>query len=26
VRSTHHKAMLKLREHFADDGTAREIK
>lgn len=26
VRSTHHKAMLKLREHFADNDTAREIK
>ncbi len=26
VRSTHHKAMLKLREHFADDDTAREVK
>jgi RNA polymerase sigma factor (sigma-70 family) len=26
VRSTHHKAMLKLREHFADSDTAREIK
>ncbi|HWE75015.1 MAG TPA: sigma-70 family RNA polymerase sigma factor [Stellaceae bacterium] len=26
VRSTHHKAMLKLREHFADGETAREIK
>lgn len=26
VRSTHHKAMLKLREHFADSDTAREVK
>ena len=26
VRSTHHKAMLKLREHFADRDTAREVK
>ena len=26
VRSTHHKAMLKLREHFADDETRREVK
>jgi RNA polymerase sigma-70 factor (ECF subfamily) len=26
VRSTHHKAMLKLREHFADSDTAREMK
>lgn len=26
VRSTHHKAMLKLREHFADSNAAREIK
>jgi RNA polymerase sigma factor (sigma-70 family) len=26
VRSTHHKAMLKLREHFADHDTAREVK
>ena len=26
VRSTHHKAMLKLREHFADHDTAREMK
>lgn len=26
VRSTHHKAMLKLREHFADSDTARELK
>lgn len=26
VRSTHHKAMLKLREHFADHDTARELK
>jgi RNA polymerase sigma-70 factor (ECF subfamily) len=26
VRSTHHKAMLKLREHFADHDTAREAK
>jgi RNA polymerase sigma factor (sigma-70 family) len=25
VRSTHHKAMLKLREHFADNDTAREM-
>jgi RNA polymerase sigma-70 factor (ECF subfamily) len=26
VRSTHHKAMLKLREHFADSDAAREVK
>ncbi|HEX4193816.1 MAG TPA: sigma-70 family RNA polymerase sigma factor [Stellaceae bacterium] len=26
VRSTHHKAMLKLREHFADGDAAREVK
>jgi len=26
VRSTHHKAMLKLREHFADSDAAREMK
>ena len=26
VRSTHHKAMLKLIEHFADGDTAREMK
>ena len=26
VRSTHHKAMLKLREHFADHDTTREVK
>jgi RNA polymerase sigma-70 factor (ECF subfamily) len=26
VRSTHHKAMLKLREHFADGDTTREVK
>jgi RNA polymerase sigma-70 factor (ECF subfamily) len=26
VRSTHHKAMLKLREHFADSDTAKEMK
>jgi RNA polymerase sigma-70 factor (ECF subfamily) len=26
VRSTHHKAMLKLREYFADSDTAREVK
>jgi RNA polymerase sigma-70 factor (ECF subfamily) len=26
VRSTHHKAMLKLREHFADGDTAKEVK
>ena len=26
VRSTHHKAMLKLREHFAEGDAAREVK
>lgn len=26
VRSTHHKAMLKLREHFADDRADKEVK